>query len=742
MKDDFYAHSLLNRPPSDWHKLEDHLVQTAVLAAQFALAFGAADWAHIAGKWHDLGKYSKEFQKYLLSQNGFEAHIEGIPGRVDHSTAGAHHAIEQMRLLGHILAYCLAGHHSGLLDARAVGASQEDRLGKKIPSFLDAPENILQNNDPAIPEFVKQALANHNAFSISFFVKMLFSCLVDADFLNTEEFMQPDKSELRDGLPKDVLSMMEKALNEFMQTFIMADAPVNGDRAEVRSACLNNAEKKTGFFSLTVPTGGGKTLSSLAFALRHALAKDLKRIIYVVPFTTIIEQNADEFRKVMDSIPSISLDRLVIEHHSNFDPNNETPFSRLACENWNAPLIVTTSVQFYESLFANRTSQCRKLHNLVRAVIILDEAQTLPVDYLKPCLQVLKELAENYGSTVLLCTATQPAIHKRPDFLAGIENVREIIPNPLALYQRLKRVKVQDIGTQTDLDVSSRLLAEECVLCVVNTRKHASILMKKLGKADEHFHLSALMCPEHRAHKLQTIRQRLAEGKTCRVISTQLIEAGVDVDFPVVFRSMAGLDSIAQAAGRCNRNGRMSDLGRVFIFRSEHQTAERFVSETSNAAAQVLALHGDDPLSLEAIERYFRLYYWDQTQRWDEHGILDCFTLDGGNPIFPFLFHFATAAKDFQIIHENTRTVVIPWNCEGQELCDKLRKLPSLNREIARRLQRYTVQIRNRSWYEQCNKTIELVLDGSLAILISPQLNYSDDYGLHFDDPDPDSFFA
>ena len=742
MKSDFYAHSLLNRPPSDWHKLEDHLVQTAELAAQFASAFGAAEWAYIAGKWHDLGKYSKEFQKYLRSQNGFEAHIEGIPGRVDHSTAGAHHAIEQMRLLGHIIAYCLAGHHSGLLDARAVGASQEDRLGKKIPSFLDAPENILQNNDPAIPNFVKQELANHNAFSISFFAKMLFSCLVDADFLNTEEFLQPDKSELRDGLPKDVLRMMEKALNEFMQSFIMADAPVNGERAEVRSACLNNAENKAGFFSLTVPTGGGKTLSSLAFALRHALAKDLQRIIYVVPFTTIIEQNADEFRKVMNRISGIPLDRLVIEHHSNFDPNKETPFSRLACENWNAPLIVTTSVQFYESLFANRTSHCRKLHNLARAVIILDEAQTLPVDYLKPCLQVLKELAENYGSTVLLCTATQPAIHKRPDFLAGIENVREIIPNPPALYQRLRRVKVQDIGTQTDLEVSSRLLAEERVLCVVNTRKHASILMKKLGKADGHFHLSALMCPEHRAQKLQTIRQRLAEGKTCRVISTQLIEAGVDVDFPVVFRSMAGLDSIAQAAGRCNRNGRMSDLGRVFIFRSEHQTAERFVSETSNAAAQVLALHGEDPLSLDAIERYFRLYYWDQTQRWDEHGILGCFTLDGGNPIFPFLFHFATAAKDFQIIHENTRAVVIPWNCEGQELCDKLRMLPSLNREIARRLQRYTVQIRNRSWYEQCNKTIEPVLDGSLAILISPQLNYSDDYGLHFDDPDPDSFFA
>lgn len=742
MENYFYAHSLLDRPESEWHTLEDHLIHTAELAADFASGFGAADWAYIAGKWHDLGKYSKEFQQYLRSQNGFDAHIEGVLGRVDHSTAGAQHAIESSRLLGHLLAYCLAGHHSGLLDARAVGASQEDRLGKKIPSFGDAPENILQHNDPAIPEFVKQALANHNAFRISFFVRMLFSCLVDADFLDTEKFMQPDKSELRVDLPIDTLHLMEKALNQFMQSFISSDAPVNGDRAEVRAACLHNAENPPGFFSLTVPTGGGKTLSSLAFALRHALAKSLQRIIYVVPFTTIIEQNADEFRKVMNRIPGIPLDRLVIEHHSNFDPYKETPFSRLACENWNAPLIVTTSVQFYESLFANRTSHCRKLHNLARAVIILDEAQTLPVDYLKPCLQVLKELAENYGSTVLLCTATQPAIHKRPDFLAGIENVHEIIPNPPALYQRLKRVQVQDLGTKTDMEISSLLRAEELVLCVVNTRNHASILMKTLGKAEEHFHLSALMCPKHRSGKLQSIRQRLAEGQTCRVISTQLIEAGVDIDFPVVFRSMAGLDSIAQAAGRCNRNGRMPGLGRVFIFRSEHQTAEQFVSETSNAAAQVLALHNDDPLSLEAIERYFRLYYWDQTQRWDEHGILDRFQLDGRNPTFPFLFHFATAAKDFRLIHENTRPVVVPWDHEGEALCDTLRKLPCLNHEIARRLQRYTVQVRSRSWFEQCNKTIEPVLDGSLAILISPQLNYSDDYGLHFDDPDPGSFFA
>lgn len=569
---------------------------------------------------------------------------------------------------------------------------------------------------------------------------MVFSCLVDADFLDTEGFMQPEKSDLRADLPSDVLRLMEKALDEFVRSYTFSDAPVNGERAAIRSACLKSAENAPGFFSLTVPTGGGKTLSSLAFALRHALIhKQMERIVYVVPFTTIIEQNADQFRKVMNRIPDIPLDRLVIEHHSNFDPAKETPFSRLACENWNAPLIVTTSVQFYESLFANRGSHCRKLHNLSRAIIILDEAQTIPIEYLKPCLEVLKELVRNYGSTVLLCTATQPAIHKRPDFLVGINNVREIIPDPPALYRRLKRVRVQDLGLQTDAEISSLLRAEEQVLCVVNTRNHASILLKALGKAEGHFHLSALLCPEHRSQKLRIIRRRLAEGESCRVVSTQLIEAGVDVDFPVVFRSMCGLDSIAQAAGRCNRNGRLPDLGRVFIFRSEHQSAERFVSETSNAASQVLALFAHDPLSLESIERYFRLYYWDQTQRWDEHGILDCFQLDGGNPSLPFLFHFATAANGFRLIRENTRPVVIPWDRNGEDLCNTLRKLPCLNREIMRKLQRYTVQLRSRIWYEQCNKSIEPVLDGSLAILISSQVNYSDDFGLHFDAPDPDS---
>lgn len=738
---DYFAHSLPQQPESRWQHLDGHLSEVSLLARDFAAAFGAGEWGRLAGIWHDLGKYSVEFQAYLRRKNGFEAHIENAPGRVDHSTAGAQHAVRELNLPGHLLAYVIAGHHSGLLDGRSEFACQEDRLKKTVYPWTAAPENVLHFQPPVLPTFLAKALGEKNGFAVSFFVRMVLSCLADADFLDTERFMNPEQAALRTPLPDDTLDLMESALDEHVRGLAADDAPVNADRAMVRAACLKAAAFAPGFFSLTVPTGGGKTLSSLAFALRHARTHGLNRVIYVLPFTSIIEQNADEFREVMNLVPGIPGDRLVIEHHSNFDPEKETPYSRLACENWNVPLTVTTSVQFYESLFGNRTSVCRKLHNLARAVIILDEAQTIPVEYLQPCLQALRELTENYGATVVLCTATQPAVHMRPDFAIGIRDVREIIPDPPGLYRRLKRVNVEDLGMQSDADIGSRLLEEEQVLCIVNTRGHARSLTEALGEDDGHFHLSALMCPAHRSRALVTIRQRLKDGLRCRVVSTQLVEAGVDVDFPVVFRSMTGLDSIVQAAGRCNRNGRLSKMGRAYIFRSEHQDKERFLADTANCAAQVLDLHPGDPLALEAVEHYFKLYYWDQAARWDTKKILQSFHLiqDRG---FPFQFDFARVGRDFLLIAEDTRPVIIPWGEEGRHLCTMLRAMPGLNREIARRLQRYSVQIRTRSWMKQLNHTIEPVLNGSLAILTSTQLHYSDAFGLHLDNPSGDALIA
>lgn len=740
----YFAHSLPGQPRKHWHLLESHLEEVGRLAGLFASKFNAQEWGNLAGRWHDIGKYSSEFQAYLCRQDGPEAHIENAPGRVDHSTAGAQHAVGTLDILGHLLAYVIAGHHSGLLDSRSETSSQEDRLKKRIPVWNVAPSDLMRGEAPGLPCFLSEAFKKRDAFSISFFVRMLYSCLVDADFIDTERFMRPDQSHLRSPLPLSILDTMEGALSRYVQAKPKDSLPINAIRESVRKACLAAAQHPPGFFSLTVPTGGGKTLSSLAFALRHAVRHDQQRIIYVLPFTTIIEQNAGEFRQAMSSISDAPVERLVIEHHSNIDPGKESAYSRTACENWDAPLIVTTSVQFYESLFARRSSACRKLHNLARSVIILDEAQTIPVDYLMPSLRALRDLVANYGSTVVLCTATQPAVHKREDFPIGIEKVTEIMPDLGALHLCLKRVSVENLGPQTDDQIASMISGETQALCIVNTRGHARSLLEKLGDREGTFHLSALMCPAHRNEVLGAIRLRLGRGSPCRVVSTQLIEAGIDIDFPVVFRSMAGLDSFAQAAGRCNRNGKLQGLGRIYIFKSEHQDKERFLTDTAACAAQVLAIHKGSPLDLDAVEHYFRLYYWDQKARWDTKLILKSFNLARSekDQEFPFLFDFERVAKEFKLIAEDTCPIVIPWGQEGKEICKTLRSLPGPNREILRRLQRFTVQVRRRLWTEQLNRTIEPVFGDSLAILISPQLNYSLSYGLHFDELQGQGFEA
>ena len=489
-----------------------------------------------------------------------------------------------------------------------------------------------------------------DAFSVAFFVRMVFSCLVDADFLDTEQFMNPEQSAERPTWPSDVLTRMEACLDAHMTKLKSGSTPVNVERCKVREDCLAAAVQRPGLFSLTVPTGGGKTLSSLAFALRHAQRHGLRRVVYVVPFTTITEQIAEQFRHVMQPLGDGDP---VVEHHSNLDAGSETTASRLATENWDAPLVVTTAVQFYDSLFAARPSRCRKLHNLAKAVIVLDEAQTLPVDYLDPCLRVLRELTANYGSTAVLCTATQPAVQRRDDFGIGLDGVREIVPDPPRLYARLKRVDVEHLGQRNDASLAEDIMAHEQVLCIVNTRRHARTLSEAIGDRDhQHFHLSALMCPQHRTTVLTEIKTTLTAKQPCRVISTQLIECGVDIDFPIVYRSLAGVDSIAQAAGRCNRNG-VQKRGRTFVFRSEHEEAERYFADTANCAAQVLPLH-EDPLSLDAVEHYFRLYYWDQSARWDAKGILQEFHLNQDRQ-FPFLFGFSTVAERFHLVDDTGR---------------------------------------------------------------------------------------
>ncbi len=726
------AHSpAVNGAPG--HPLTDHLCAVAELAQRFADPFCAGDFAYITGLWHDLGKFAPEFQRYLASAGS--ASSSSARGGVDHSTAGAQRAVSSFPIVGHLIAYPITGHHEGLLDGRADGKCLEKRLSKRLsPGWEEGLSVLPEASEPRLPLWLREALAGHDAFAVGFFVRMLFSCLVDADFLDTEKALAPDRAAIRRNmtLTSSHAARFFRAMDDFERT--AASEPLANVRREVRRQCEAAANHEPGFFSLTVPTGGGKTLSSMAFALRHALRWNLRHIIYVLPFTTIIEQSAGVFRRFLGSDS-------VLEHHCNLDPRQETPSARIASENWDAPVVVTTTVQFYDSLFSNRPSTCRKLHRLACSVIILDEAQVLPVDYLKPCLLALQELANHYGSTIVLCTATQPAVQHRADFPIGLRGVREIVDDPVRLHHRLRRVNVQSAGRLADEQLCRIMLEERQVLCIVNTTRHARLLFERLGAAPGHFHLSARMCPAHRRIRLRQIRRALARGEPCRVVSTTVVEAGVDLHPPGAPLAMAGLDSIAQAAGRCNRHNKRAVPGRLVIFESEHRSANRFVSDTANAASHVLAT-SRDPLDLQVVEDFFRFYYWDQSPRWDAHHIVDSFQMDQ-NRDFPFNFSFTRVAREFHIINDSELCVVlVPWKRRGRSLVHRIRATQGLPRELLREAQAFAVSVPRALWMQHVSRGDILPLDENVGILQNVAVHYSDTTGLNLEAEAADAIFV
>lgn len=761
----FYAHTLEGYPPVNWEPLftpfgeaddecqhekckkcesmepqHGHLNKVAYWTAKFAAGMfpidseeskSAHQWGYLTGLWHDLGKFAPEWQAYLTTKA--DPHTAEITGKIDHSSAGGIHAT-LTGILGHLLAYAITGHHSGLLDAESNYACQKARLQKKeLPDWSSAPEEVRSLPIPPPPAFLSK-----DPYSLAHFSRILFSCLVDADFLATESFMNPGQASARMQAPADILQQINRLITSHISAFgePALDDIVNLSRSKVVEDCTAAAPSSPGLFTLTVPTGGGKTLSSLLFALRHAIAHGQKRIIFVVPFTSIIEQNAQVIRKILKPLETEHFTPL-IEHHSALSPDKETEQSRLAAENWDAPITITTAVQFYESLFAAKTSRCRKLHNIANSVVILDEAQTLPVDFLHPCLHVLQELTTHYHTTAVLCTATQPAIHHHPaDFPIGFEGCREIIRDTPALFAALKRVDVHFIGRRSDQDLAHDIKQHPQVLCIVNRRKHAREIFRMLEQDDANHHLSALMCPEHRSVILTEVRQRLAQGLPTRLISTQLIEAGVDVDFPTVYRALAGLDSIAQAAGRCNRNGKLASLGNAHVFIPEDTKAETFVRETAQIASQLIDLY-PDLLGEEAIRHYFDLYYYRQKSRWDSKGIISptSFRLENDRS-FPFHFQFATVANDFRLIDDWQVPVIIPYDERAKSLIQDLKNptIP-LHRKLLRGLQGYTVQISPRLLDDNI-RSFESIRDGQFHALISNDLNYSAHFGLTFDDED------
>lgn len=684
-----YAHTLEGLPPESWEPLPVHLDEVAKLAGEFASAFAASEWAEACGRWHDLGKYSVEFQDKLRLANGYEAHLEGQPGRVDHSTAGAQHAQECIARVGWLLAYVIAGHHSGLADASALAERLREREVRPWRPFAD--EQYLTAPELGLPPITTSHRDPRRfGFQAAFFTRMLFSCLVDADRLATERFCDGESARRRTPLPE--LSSLADALRAHLDRLLEAakPTPVNASRRFVLEACRAAASEPPGFFSLSVPTGGGKTLASLEFACQHANRHGLRRVVVAIPFTSIIEQTAEVYRDVFTSLGAGA----VLEHHSNLDPQRVDFRSHLSAENWDAPLIVTTNVQLFESLYASRTTPCRKLHRLAGSVIVLDEAQTLPASLLKPCLWALRELVVDYRCSVVLCTATQPALAKSSEFPIGLEGIREIIPHREQLYATMRRVEVENLGPLADDELVSRLAAEPSWLAIVNLKRHAAEVYRRVralmgGDAEGLFHLSTNLCGQHRSDQLKIIRERLDRQLLTRVVSTQLVEAGVDVDFPLVFRAMAGVDSIAQAAGRCNREGRLTELGKLYLF---DPTQYPLRGDLAMTAAKTRELLPDfpDPLELDAVQRYFELYYWSRRgdHAWDDANVLGCFPEESGQ----FAYNFRTASERFRMIEDATESVFVPYS-RGARLIERLRR-KGPDRRLLRRLQRYVVGVR------------------------------------------------
>ena len=752
----YYAHSGQQADRSDWQLLRDHLQAVAELAQKRAEVFGGADWAHLAGLLHDLGKYSDAFQKRL----------NGSDQRADHSTAGAKLVIEhlsqvlgpQWGLLAKPLAFVIAGHHAGLANGVDDGherSTLQQRMGATFGTDIPELDRVWQTElqlpqGLVIPQIKPHSPATkYPNFGLAFFTRMLFSCLIDADRIDTENHTRHTAGQPPLASDYPTVEVLQAQVNRYLDHMAASAqaTEVNTLRQHILRHARSQASLKPGLFSLTVPTGGGKTLTSLAFGLDHAAQHQLRRLIYVIPFTSIIEQTADVFRKSLGEHHTA-----VLEHHSAFDrdklPGELEKSSvtrkadyrdklRLAMESWDAPIVVTTAVQFFESLFADRPSQCRKLHNIAGSVIVLDEAQTLPLKLLRPVMAAIDELVLNYGCSVVLCTATQPALKDSDAFHHGFKDVREIAPEPEALFVKLRRAQVKPLGPQTDEQLVAHLRAREQVLMIVNNRRHARVLFDAIAQEPGAYHLTTAMCAEHRGLKLAEIRQRLKDGLPCRLVATSLIEAGVDVDFPSVFRAEAGLDSIAQAAGRCNREGcRPLESCEVFVFQTPDWKAPPELAQLAAPMRSILRNHAGDVLAPAALKRYFQQVYNDRGSELDGQGILK---MHRGTKHFDYPFQ--NIAKAFRMIDSHMLPIIVPFDDTARENLDLLRRLPE-NTSVAgpsKKLQRYVVQVPERAFGQLVKLGAVAPIaperfGGQFYELVAESL-YSDSAGLNFSDP-------
>jgi len=733
MNSTYYAHT--NGPNKEnWQYLLDHLTSVAEIAASFSKNPEISKISFLSGLFHDLGKYSIAYQNRLIAQGQ----------KVDHSTSGAQEIKElwgksNKNILATLIAYCVSGHHTGLPDFGSISdLPSEPTLYARLQRSLEDYSAYRTEIDLTFLDTLGypqlKPTTKTGQFTFSFLTRMIYSMVVDADFQDTETFMN-ENPKPRGDYPG--IASLYASLEQYMERF--ANSPtstINELRKGVLTATKARALDNQGFFSLTVPTGGGKTLASLNFALRHAVEHNLERIIYVVPYTTIIEQNAKVIKDALG-------EQNVLEHHSNFDwdlfqtdrgldeKSDEADTSlllrlKLATENWDIPLVITTNVQFFESLFAHKSSRARKLHNIANSVVIFDEAQNLPVEYLRPSLLAVTELVWNYGTTAVFCTATQPELARH--LPSGVE-VQEIIPNPQELYNNFRRVEVINLGKQSDQEIAGLIQENKQVLCIVNTRKHALGLFQMLDSGGK-YHLSTLMYPKHRQRVIADIQNALKNCLPCKVISTQLLEAGVDLDFPIGFRAMAGLDSIIQAGGRVNRN-RCQDMAPLYVFEPVTDFIKRnpgFVQQSSDVTRMVLRnWAGKDPISFEAIQYYYNNLYNLQSERaFDNKKILDYFEKRGVKDIE---FDFRKASEEFSIIGDDTISIIVPVEPEAIQLVDQLRwtKFPM---SLARKLQAYSVNVYHHEFNQLSKEGRIRIEQERFPILNNPTDDYDPETGL------------
>lgn len=717
-----------------WDKpqeLQTHLKGTALLAERFASIFNSGSWGYLVGISHDTGKAVDIWQKYLKTKSGYdeEAHLENKFGKHEHSAPGAKLVDEVLgNGIGRIISYCIAGHHAGLADWIGSQSSLAYRLhnasSNGIPSVYK--DQLFRYRTLQPPWKLSRA-----GLDMSLWIRMLFSCLVDADFLDTESYMNPAKRDTRGEfltIPKLLASFDDYIAKKQMEAKLESKPTLYKARQSVLEDCRAAAHSIPGFFSLTVPTGGGKTLSSMAFALNHAITYGKDRIIYVIPYTSIIEQNADVFREAIGQ-------EQVVEHHSNLDSDDSTPKARLAAENWDAPVIVTTSVQFFESLFATRPSKCRKLHNIANSVVILDESQLVPVEYLEPILSTLKLLSERYGVSVVLCTATQPAFESQVGFpsFSGLPegSIREIVSDVPSLYKKLQRVEI-DLpldyrSPRTWEDLSNELVRFKQVLCIVSDRRSCRELHALLPAGS--YHLSALMCPQHRSDIIAEIKRKLRSGEPIRVVSTQIVEAGVDIDFPVVYRAMSGLDSIAQAAGRCNREGRLGngkELGKVVIFIPPRKAPIGLLRKACETTSRLLESGQVNPMDHDVFTRYFSELFW-KANSLDTKGIVNLLTPESNLGI-----QFRSASEAFKIIDDSAQRIILVPYKDGDKHISELRSLGP-ERWLLRKLQRYSITVYTDQFNKLRNRgSIEEVSPGIFALTCD--IEYDPTIGLLVDE--------